>query len=267
MQILDTQEKIDVLSGCGPLKVWSVVVTILGDMCTTPDDRIGGKLLTALAGRMGVTAQAVRVAVHRLRADGWIESEKAGRESLYGLSGHGWTETQAVRPVIYSGAMPTPGEPWLIVAPPHLSAADFTARLPATAIGLGPRTALVETPPTAPDTDMLLARARPDHIPGWLVDLLADGELRSEYDRLGACTRRAMAGPRPDNLLDSTVLRLLILHHWRRLRLRHGALPDMLLQSKWEGARARRAVAEALEVFPRPALPELAAAQEDATPD
>jgi phenylacetic acid degradation operon negative regulatory protein len=258
MQGLGTQEKIELLSGCGPLKVWSVVVTILGDLCTAPHDRVGGKLLTALAGRMGVTGQAVRVAVHRLRADGWIETEKAGRESLYGLSRHGWAETQAVRPVIYAGAAPPAGRPWLLVAPPQLAAADFAARLPATAVALGPRTALLDAPPDPVDAEMLLAQAHPEQIPNWVGDLLAGAELRAEYARLAGRARRVTAGPAPRTLLDATVLRLLVLHHWRRLRLRHGALPDMLLQSGWEGAQAREAVARAREAFPRPALPALA---------
>jgi phenylacetic acid degradation operon negative regulatory protein len=264
MQELGTKEKIELLSGCGPLKVWSVVVTVLGDLCTAPDDRIGAKLLTALACRMGVTGQAVRVAVHRLRADGWIETERAGRESLYRLSQRGWAETQAVRPAIYAGTAPPAGRPWLLVAPPHLAAADFAARLPATAVALGPRTALVDAPPDPADAEMLLAEVHPEQIPGWVGDLLADPELRAEYARLADRAGRVTVGSAPRNLLDATVLRLLVLHHWRRLRLRHGELPDMLLQSGWEGAQAREAVARAREAFPRPALSELAAAHEAA---
>jgi phenylacetic acid degradation operon negative regulatory protein len=266
MQGIATKEKIELLSECGPLKVWSVVVTILGDLCTAPHDRVGGKLLTALACRMGVTGQAVRVAVHRLRADGWVETERAGRESLYGLSQRGWAETQAVRPVIYAGKAPPAGRPWLLVAPPQRAAADFAARLPATAVALGPRTALLDAPPDPADPDVLLAQARPEQIPDWVGDLLAGAELRTEYARLADRARRVTANPAPANLLDATVLRLLVLHHWRRLRLRHGALPDMLLQSGWEGAQAREAVAHAREVFPRPALHELAAAYEGADP-
>ena len=60
-------------------------------------------------------------------------------------------------------------------------------------------------------------------------------------------------------MADATALRLLTLHHWRRLRLRHGDLPDLLLGEGWEGAAARRAVMAVLNRFPRPAPGDLAA--------
>jgi len=239
------------LRDCGPLKAWSVVVTVLGDLCTAREDRISGRLLRALAGRMGLSPQAVRVAVHRLRGDGWIESDRAGRESLYRLSAEGWRETQAVRPVIYPGADPARDTPWILVAPATMAAADFTARLPAAAVALGPRTALLAAPPREMPAEVFLARAQPDHIPGWVADQLAGTALRAEYSVLRDRAVRVTAGPLPDDLLDATVLRLLVLHHWRRLRLRHGPLPDMLLGDNWEGAEARRAVAHALHTFPR----------------
>ena len=70
MQASDTQQKIDTLTACGPLKAWSVIVTILGDLCQDQNDRVSGRSLTRIMGAMGISAQTVRVALHRLRRDG-----------------------------------------------------------------------------------------------------------------------------------------------------------------------------------------------------
>ena len=254
----ETQQKMALLRDCGPLKAWSVVVTVLGDLCTEREDRVTGRLLTRLTARMGLSAQAVRVAVHRLRGDGWIDSERVGRQSQYRLSAQGWRQAQAVRPVIYPAAAPRREAPWMVIAPASMAAAEFAALLPPAAVGLGPRCALLAERPRGLPAEMLLAKARPGHIPGWLARELADAPLCDEYHRLASCAARVVIGAPPKDLLEATVLRLLVLHHWRRLRLRHGPLPDMLLREDWAGARARAAVAVALDRFPRPGLDALA---------
>ena len=75
---------------------------------------------------------------------------------------------------------------------------------------------------------------------------------------LAAAVERALDAPVPADPVDRGALRVLVLHHWRRLRLRHGVLPDRLLGEGWEGARARRAVMAALARFERPPLGGLA---------
>jgi phenylacetic acid degradation operon negative regulatory protein len=261
MQASGTQEKIDCLTGCGPLKVWSVVMTVLGDLCRDRHDRVGGKLLTVLGDRMGISPQAMRVALHRLRRDGWIESERIGRESEYFLSDFGWQETQSVRPRIYFDEERRNRTPILIVAPPQVPATDFADSLPGDANVIAPRTALAVQPCDDLPAAYLVTDLRATPVPEWIVDMVAGEDLRSEYAALADCAARVAAAPAPDDLVDATVLRLLVLHHWRRLRLRHGDLPALLLPPNWEGARAGRTVKATLERFPRPTLAALSTAR------
>ena len=259
MQAPDLQQKIDTLTACGPLKAWSVIVTILGDLCQARSDRIGGRDLNGLAGRMGLTPPAVRVALHRLKRDGWTESERHGRDAAYRLSAMGWKETQAVRDRIYGTAPAPDGPVYLLTAPPHLTLAEITAALPADTVMATPRTALLAGPLPGLPEEVWASRIEANAPPDWLRDVIAPPELRSEYAQLADAAYGLVDATPPADIADAAALRLLTLHHWRRLRLRHGNLPDILLGDTWEGAVAARVVMEVLEQFPRPDLDGLSA--------
>ena len=255
MQPLGTQEKIDILVSGDRLKVWSLIITILGDLCVTEHDVVSGKTLRFLTGRMGVSNQAVRVALHRLHRNGWVTSVKDGRESNYSLSDMGWSETQAVRARIYSKKTPKKATARLLVAPSPTN--EWSEMLPDDAVIIAPRTALVCIPPDDLPQEVLCTKLEPEHLPDWVAKLLASSALRKDYLTLIESVSKIISCDDPVDLLDATVLRLLVLHHWRRLRLRHGELPDALLTESWEGERARGAVMSALSKFKRPEIREL----------
>lgn len=255
MQTVDLQEDINAVAACGPIKVWSVVVTILGDLLQSEEAWLSGPVLDALVSRIGINNQALRVALHRLRRDGWIISEKRGRLSAHRLTPKGWTETEAVRGQIY-GAVGAVEAVWLAVASPNLTAAEFLELLPAQAVALSARSAL-GTGAVRPSDDILLSQFTPERVPEWVARALASAELAAEYDALSEAVGIVLAHSTPDGTLERTALRLVILHHWRRLRLRHGAVQDAVLPSDWPGARARRLVMQALTRLERPEVAEL----------
>lgn len=242
------------LMSCGPLKTWSVLVTVLGDLCTAPQDRIEGRVLTALMARMGINSQAVRVALHRLRRDGWIESTKTGRSACYSLTSAGWSETQAVRPQIYSTAAAPRRNVWLAVAPPGIPPSETDGVFPRDSVMIAPRTALTLVSPTENPARLLLSPLEVKSIPKWAAEIVICEKTLFEYKALTDSVCRILNQRPPAELGQKTVLRMLILHQWRRLRLRHGDLPDAVLASDWPGARARDAVASALKTFARPSL-------------
>ncbi|WP_238364102.1 PaaX family transcriptional regulator C-terminal domain-containing protein [Mesobacterium pallidum] len=248
---MSTAKTLAHLQGLGTLKAWSVVVTILGDLCQAETDRISGRLLDRLVGPMGISNQTLRVALHRLRRDGWVISEKSGRSSNYGLSAPGWAMTVAARPVIY----PAPGaeaDPVnVVIAPPGLSAADFAESLPDEAVQLSARSALA--PGEEFGDEALVVPFAAEKLPDWVAAQIAPAALCAEY---AALARAVPQSGWPEAMIEAVTLRLLILHQWRRLRLRHGPLPDQLLPH-WDGALARTRVMTALSALPRPTLVEL----------
>lgn len=244
MQTVDLQEDINAVAGCGPLKVWSVVVTVLGDLLQDDDTWLFGPVLDALVGRMGINNQALRVALHRLRRDGWVTTEKRGRLSVHQLTARGFQETRAVQTQIYGDVAPAESV-FLAIGAPGLTAAEFSDRLPPHAVSLSARSALVSGTSRLGE-DILVSRFVPERLPEWTTDALAPNEMSAEYDELAAAVGQVLAHATPEGTLDRTALRLVILHHWRRLRLRHGDLQDTILPADWAGARARRLVMQAL---------------------
>ncbi|MEP1587357.1 MAG: PaaX family transcriptional regulator C-terminal domain-containing protein, partial [Tateyamaria sp.] len=60
--------------------------------------------------------------------------------------------------------------------------------------------------------------------------------------------------------LDVAVVRVMIVHAWRRLALRHPDLPRSAHSAKWLGHDCRVLVAQLLGKYPRPALDQVNAA-------
>ena len=263
MQDTDLQKDIQLVAECGPIRVWSLVVTILGDLCQHPEDYLPGRTLNMLVERLGINNQALRVALHRLRRDGWIRTERDGRASNYFLSDQGRAMTQSVRRQIYTPT-PTRNKPIrMVMAAPSVPAADFADLLPDEALTLSARVALVADMDT-PFDDCLIAAFSPQSLPIWAIDTIAPPDLRSEYMQLHSAVARLLDHPVPASLADRTALRLVILHHWRRLILRQSFLADILLPEDWAGANARQAVMSALQRYDRPNLQALRAMQDGA---
>ncbi|MEC7764859.1 MAG: PaaX family transcriptional regulator C-terminal domain-containing protein [Pseudomonadota bacterium] len=250
--------EIDRLLALGPLKVWSVVVTIMGDLCRDPEDRIEGPLLTRLVEGMGINNQALRVALHRLKRDGWIEAERDGRVSTYALTPEGRARTEAVRPVIYAATPPAATTVSLVLPAPDMATQEFVDALPDDTVFPGSRSALTTGTLDASLTEALVTPLDPAALPDWVAGVAISPAALAEYDALAEAL--ATLPTSPDDLTQCTILRLIAFHHWRRLRLRHGALPDLILGPDWPGARARAAITAHLTTHPRPTLDALRAA-------
>ncbi|MBO9473891.1 hypothetical protein J7413_10120 [Shimia sp. R10_1] len=253
MQQIDLPDDIKTVRDCGPIKVWSVVVTILGDLLQDEDAWMSGPVLDALVGCLGINNQALRVALHRLRRDGWIVTQKRGRMSVHRLSPTGWAATERARPQVYGMSEQSKTRVDLLIGSPALSIADFETRLPEGSILLSTRSALVSDVDACPD-GCVLSPFNPTELPNWVVEIIAPNVMRAEYDELASAVETALHRPTPDDCITRTALRLVVLHHWRRLCLRHGVVPNHLLGQDWEGAQARLVVMRALNQWTRPTI-------------
>ncbi|MGB6228942.1 MAG: hypothetical protein WBF53_02295, partial [Litorimonas sp.] len=95
--------------------VWSLIVTILGDASHSGSEHVGGGDLNGLLSRLDVRPQAIRTALHRLRADGWIETRRVGRNAFHGLTISAQAETRRAAPRIYDLAEPPTPALWTVV--------------------------------------------------------------------------------------------------------------------------------------------------------
>lgn len=252
MEASELQQNITRVANVGPIKVWSVVVSVLGDLLRDPQDSLSGQQLDRLVAPLGINNQALRVAVHRLRNDGWIETQKDGRRSRHFLTAMGHAETQRVWQQIYKTDVDHSHPVHLIVGAPDIAAAKFADLLPKDSAVLTSRSALIAGQSELPKD--WLRTTFDGHTPQWVHRAVAPAGLREEYIALKDAVKLTLNATVSDDVFDRTALRLAILHHWRRLRLRHGILPDLLLGEDWEGAACRHVVHKALAQFERPQL-------------
>lgn len=244
------------LRDLGGQRVWSLMISLFGDLAQGPEDQIDGPVLSAIMGLLQIRPEAARVALHRLRNDGWIRSEKSGRISLHSLSAKGRAESASASPRIYAPDDDA-DQDWQVVLLEASSAeapVDMTAR---GFVSLTTRTYVGPATASPPEGALSLTGGT---IPNWLRRELAPEDLRAEYVQLAETLTTLSA--RLDDLeplspIQIAVLRCLIVHNWRRLVLRHPALPPALLPQDWPGLDCHRQVNALLARFERPKLTEI----------
>ena len=97
----DSSVLIAELKDVGPIKVWSLLVTIFGDLSEVHGGFLTSRQLNGLFNAFDIQSGALRVALHRLRKDGWIESERIGRISRFKMTRLAQQETDKAKPVVY----------------------------------------------------------------------------------------------------------------------------------------------------------------------
>lgn len=231
-------------------RVWSLLVTIFGDLAQEKDATLSGTALGRLTAPMGIKPEALRVALHRLRRDGWIESTKTGRTSHYSLTGAGRRESAEASPLIY-GPEPRESEAALVIAEEDIGTADWVRVTPQVALAPG-RVSV----PGAFVTEI----TRDTSLPDWIRAKVCDEDLCAACSglaaRLGAF-QVDMQTAVPLSPIERAILRVAIVHGWRRVILKAPLLPDHVFPEAWEGARCRERVAQCLASLPRPALAEI----------
>lgn len=248
----------EVLQGFGPLKTWSMIVTILGDLAARPGVRLPGPVLTRLTGLMGVRPEAQRVALHRLRRDGWILSERDGRNSLYGLTEHGMSLTLEVSERVYGPVtVGTGGDAagWNIVLAQPGQGFDLADL--GDGLAINRLAALIPEDSEDVPEGAVVWPVTPGARPEWLDHQVVPPEDRAAWAELETALAgllsalRARSGIEPEPL-EAGVIRLMALHNWRRMLLRRPATGEALLGAEWPGHGCRDLMAQVLARLPRP---------------
>ncbi len=244
-----TQTKTALLA-LGGHRVWSLMVTLFGDLVQAEGSTIDGPTLSAIMAEMDVRTEAVRVALHRLRNDGWIGSEKRGRTRLHALTATSRSETAQASARIYASPDAT-DENWQLaltqdaITPTHMASHGF--------LTLAPRVYLGSAQANAPREALVLDGGS---VPDWLRSEIAPLMLEPEYAALLSLVQQVEHTMEEGTLtpLQTAVLRCLLVHNWRRIVLRHPALPSALLPDNWSGHACHRLIDTLLNRFPRPAI-------------
>ncbi len=252
------EQTIQALLALGGQRVWSLMVTLFGDLAQAEGQGIDGPVLSIVMSEMAIRPEAVRVALHRLRNDGWIASEKRGRTRRHTLTAKSRAESAAASARIYA----PPDEPdgdWQLVILEDSGGASHDGMAKRGFAPLLPRVYLGAAQCHPPQDALVLPG---DHAPDWLRQQIAPKVLQDEYRALQdvlMTAEKRLGSAAGLSAQQQAVLRCLIVHNWRRIVLRHPALPRKLLPRDWAGHSCHILVNRLLTRFPRPALGDIVA--------
>ena len=97
------------------LRIWSLVITVFGDSVLPRGGEFWLGSLQELMQRLRVEPNALRAAMSRLTADGWLTRLKVGRKSFYRLAEAGEAEFAAGTEKIYTPKHPPTSNRWTMV--------------------------------------------------------------------------------------------------------------------------------------------------------
>ena len=270
----------------------SVLVTILGDSVLPVTKTLWLSSRFELAAPFGFSERLVRTSMFRLVSEGWVSNERIGRRSRYSLTLLAVGESTDADRRIYS---PDPTDwdgswTFAVLDTPLLPAAErdkigrhlrwhgfvalgrsLLASPSVTVPSLRELLRLVEPAAAVP-----IGRAELDDLEGlvdedFFADAFRTAETESAYRdflvRYEPWQRRDLEAAAP---ADAFALRTMLVHEFRRIRLRVPDVPAELLPPHWIGARAydlaadlyrrlspptSRALSEILEVDYPPTMP------------
>ncbi len=224
------QPLIDLFHAHGRPRVLSLVVTIFGDAALPRGGQIAMTDLTAITGMIGVSDGALRTGMSRLAAEGWVEREKIGRNSIYRLSNQARRDSEWAAGIIYA-ADPVSHRDWIVSI--DQQSVDDGAGTISKSVRILPVDQRAEE--VAKGRFVLLGD--PLHTPAWVKDEVAPPALYNQFREL------MTALTAPDlirhvgalSALEGLTARILIAHFWRRLILRHPFLPESFVSADWPG--------------------------------
>lgn len=230
-----------------PIRAGSLIVTVFGDAVVPRGGVLSLSSLHDIMRAFRISDTLVRTALSRLVAEGWFERWKLGRNSYYRLTGIGGEAFAEATQRIYadptknwSGAFdliflePTPDRGAL--------RADFSTRgygllgsdlmIAASALGES-REGILRL--SAAPSDLQTARRIAER--AWPLD-----EIEGRYRRFIAnysATYEALEAGAAILELDALLVRILLIHDYRRAVLKDPLLPAELLPASWAGMEAR----------------------------
>ena len=250
----ELQSLIGRLHGNERLRVWSIVITFYGDAVAPRGGVLWLGALQTLMERLDIGSGALRAAMSRLAADGWLTRERRGRNSYYALAPAGRRDFDvATRRIYGAGPVDWDGAWTLCVVPEEAGEARDARRRALRDLGfgsLGPTVFLRPETAAAPDATAALAgttvfgaEARAAAELAGLVEKAwpLEAAARGYTAFIDAFTPLMAALETAGDLapLSAMAARTLLIHDFRRAALRDPLLPDALRAADWPGAGAR----------------------------
>jgi phenylacetic acid degradation operon negative regulatory protein len=242
-----------------PVRAWSLIITLYGDAIMPRGGSLWLGSLIEIMALFRIDSGHVRTAMSRLTSDGWLEREKAGRNSYYRLTRREEGSFNAATQRIYFAHAPAfdgrlrlallgPGIDDRSAARPALERAGFAALSPTAYV------AYADPAPPLPNTEGLFlvhADAADDvhalAAAAWKLAPIAEAyrDFIARFTPLDRALAKSKAKSKVKSVPgpEALISRVLLIHEFRRVVLRDPGLPAALLPADWPGAAARQLAA------------------------
>ncbi|MHA1108873.1 MAG: PaaX family transcriptional regulator C-terminal domain-containing protein [Alphaproteobacteria bacterium] len=228
----------------GEMRVWSVIISIFGDLVLPRRGDIAAGHLQAVLERLDIDAGAMRTAISRLAKEGWVSRSRTGRGSTYRLAAAAVPEFDIASRTIYAPRRPAPdGGLTLVIWPEGGDAPVHPCLVPLLRSVL----AWTGTKPPPPEIagTALVTEVAPPGVPSWMRAALLPEALAEENRSLEARfapLAQALEGGAALSPLDAAAARALLIHRWRRVALRHPFVPAGVVPGDWPESACRASV-------------------------
>ncbi|HZH51196.1 MAG TPA: PaaX family transcriptional regulator C-terminal domain-containing protein [Microvirga sp.] len=230
-----------------PIRAGSLIVTVFGDAVVPRGGVLSLSSLHEIMRAFRISDTLVRTALSRLVTDGWFERWKVGRNSYYQLTAMGREAFAQATQRIYAD----PPQDWcgafdLLLLENTQDRSVLRAGLSEAGYGtLGPDLLIAAGAPTSGGGPFLRLSAAPADLStaqrlverAWPLE-----EIEGRYQRFVATysgTLDALGKGVAFGDLDALLVRILLIHDYRRAVLKDPLLPPQLLPKPWTGTAAR----------------------------
>ena len=239
-------------------KAGSLAVTIFGDCISLYGGNVWLGSLVSTMERFNLNSRQIRTAVFRLVQNGWLESERFGRRSIYGLSTLGIQDYGRATSQIYrSKFKPWDGQ-WTILAcnkEGFSNYGDFRKQLYWLGFGELPGATFVHPNLDIVAFSQLVVELRvADKVAIWDGQLTSSlegssvllkawdfTELKVRFQRFLSRFSILMSDMSEEEWSvpeNSFVVRVLLIHEYRRILLQVADLPEAIFPENWPGVPA-----------------------------
>ncbi len=261
------QDRLEAFRKQDRVQAGSLIVSAFGDAVVPRGGRVWLGSLIRLLEPLGLNERLVRTSVFRLVRDEWLASEPCGRRTDYLLTASGLQRIEDASRRIYASSAQGWDRRWRLVVTVGELVAKDRERLRRALFwqGFGTLNGDCFIHPSADliaSFDALVGEGLGELVPKLKPLLAADAALGTaasdaelvhaawNLERLAATYRDFVARYQPvlAQLRDGAgdcddesafLVRMLLIHDYRRLLLRDPGLPDVLLSADWPGQRAR----------------------------
>lgn len=248
INLSDAKILINDLYSLDAIKTWSLIVTMFGDLDQSSNASMSGKQINTILGHIGIKPEATRVALHRLKKDGWINTTKVGREVIYTLSQNGKTQTNAAYEDVYRVSVKFP-DGWSLSL--YNDKEINFSKIEHRGILLSKNVLLEPITNTQKAGNNLLLEFDRCKTPIWFEEQIVPRKILDSTKRFNVLAQQIPSTPKYSSQLDCNAMRLLFLHHWRKMALRDGTWAHIWLSNSGPVAECHKQIVRILNLLPK----------------